>query len=131
MSILKKVLSAAIISTAMLTTSPSVMAAGKIEKATMAEVSEAVEDAVRLSDETVAAISEGAEKDVVMNLFKETKQASKRIESNIVDRLRQKANGRLRQARSAFKKGDTGEALAKMTEAAQIFKDIKAKRNAF
>jgi Zn-dependent oligopeptidase len=131
MAILKKVLSAAIISTAMLTSAPTVMAAGKIEKATMADVTEAVEEAVRLSDETVAAIKEGAEKDTIMNLFKETKQASKKIESNVVDRLRQKANETLRKARSKYKKGETEEALTLMTKAAKIFKDIKAKRNAF
>jgi len=131
MSILKKILSAAIVSTVILTSAPAVIAAGKIEKATMAEVTEAVEDAVRLSDETVAAIKEGAEKEAVMNLFKETKQASKRIESNVVDRLRQKANETLRKARSKYKKGENDEALTLMTKAAKIFKDIKAKRNAF
>ncbi len=131
MSILKKILSAAIVSTVILTSAPAVIAAGKIEKATMAEVTEAVEDAVRLSDETVAAIKEGAEKEAVMNLFKETKQASKRIESNVVDRLRQKANETLRKARSKYKKGENEEALTLMTKAAKIFKDIKAKRNAF
>jgi hypothetical protein len=131
MAIFKKVLLAVFVSVAMIATAPVTIAAGKIEKATPQEVTEAIKDTISLSEETLAAVESGAEKEAVLDLFKRTKQSSKRIESNIVDRLRQTANSRLKKARSAFKKDDKETAVAFMTEAIQIFKDVQKKHAAF
>ena len=131
MALLKKLLLAVFVSVAMFATAPATMAAGKIEKATVAGVTQAIEDAISLSQETLTAIQSGAEKDKVLELFKSTKQASKKIESNVVDRLRSKANSRLSKARSAYKKEDTAKAEELMTEAVKIFKEVKTKYHAF
>ena len=131
MAILKKVLLAVFVSMAMIATAPVTIAAGKIEKATAQEVVEAIKDTISLSEETLAAVESGAEKEAVLELFKKTKQASKRIESNIVDRLRQTANARLRKARSAFKQDDKETTIAFMTEVVQRFKEIQKKHSSF
>ncbi len=130
MELLKKLLMAVSISIAMIATT-QVATAGKIEKATVQEVKEAIVDTISLSEETLAAIESGAEKDSVLELFKKTKQSSKRIESNIVDRLRQTANSRLRNARSAYKKDDKETAIGLMTEVIQRFNEIQKKHSSF
>lgn len=129
MDLLKKLLLAAVIS--MTAISPAAFAEGKIKNATVEEVSQAIDDAIRLSGETLTAVQSKAEKDEVLKLLKATKQASKRIESNVVDRLRSKANGKIAQARSAVKKGDSETAIALLTEAVEIFKEVKTKHQAF
>jgi len=131
MDLLKKILLAASLGVAMIATAPVSMAAGKIEKATVAEVVEAIKETIKLSEESLAAIESGADKKSILDLLKRTKQSSKRIESNIVDRLRQTANARVSKARSAVKKDDKETAVAFMTEAVQRFKDIQKKHSSF
>ena len=131
MDLLKKIVLAASLSVAMIATAPVSMAAGKIEKATVAEVVEAIKETIKLSEESLAAIESGADKKSILDLLKRTKQSSKRIESNIVDRLRQTANARVSKARSAVKKDDKETAVAFMTEAVQRFKDIQKKHSSF
>lgn len=131
MALLKKLLLAVFVTVVMFATAPATMAAGKIEKATIAEVTEAIKEAISLSEETLAALQSGAEKDKVLGLYKSTKQASKRIESNIVDRLRAKANSRVKKSRSAYLKEDNAKAEELMTEAIKIFNEVQAKHKAF
>jgi len=130
MGLLKKQLLTLLVSTLMLIAAPSVMA-GKIEKATTQEVSEAIVETIRLSEEALAAVKNGQEKDQILTLLKETKQSSKRIESNVVDRLRSKANSRVTKARAAIRKGDTATAETLLTEAVAIFKEVQVKHKAF
>ncbi|WP_031434598.1 hypothetical protein [Methylomarinum vadi] len=131
MDLLRKVLLAVFVSVAMFATAPATMAAGKIENATAEEVSQAIEDAISNSEKAVAAMQSGADEDTVLGLLKATKQASKRIESNVVDRLRSKANSRIAKSRSAFRKGDKEKAQALATEALDIFKEVKSKYHSF
>lgn len=131
MDLLKKLLLAVFVSVAMFATAPATMAAGKIEKATIADVTEAIKEAISLSEETLAALQSGAEKDKILGLYKSTKQASKKIESNIVDRLRSKANSRVKQSRSAYLKEDNAKAEELMTEAIKIFKEVQVKHREF
>ena len=131
MALLKKLLLAVFVSVAMFATAPATMAAGKIEKATIADVTEAIKEAISLSEETLAALQSGAEKDKILGLYKSTKQASKKIESNIVDRLRSKANSRVKQSRSAYLKEDNAKAEELMTEAIKIFKEVQVKHREF
>ncbi len=129
MDLLKKLLLAAVIS--MTAISPAALAAGKIKNATVEEVSQAIDDAIRLSGETLAAVEGNVEKAEVLKMLKATKQASKRIESNVVDRLRSKANGKIAKARSAIKKDDNEKAAVLLTEAVAIFKEVKTKHQSF
>ena len=108
-----------------------VSVAGKVENATAAEVKEAIDSAVSLSEETLAAVNSDADKDAVLDLYKATKQASKRIESNVVDRLRAKANSFLGNSRNAFKKGNKAEAVELLEKAVETYKGVKTKYGAF
>lgn len=131
MDFLKKVSLAVLIGTSMIATAPATMAAGKIENATAEEVSQAIEDAISKSEEALAAVQNGSDKDEVLAILKATKQASKRIESNVVDRLRSTANSRIAKARSAMKKGDTAAAEALIAEAVATFKEVQTKYKSF
>lgn len=131
MNLHKKILLAAFISAAMITTAPVTMAAGKVEKATAQAVVKIIEETIVLSEEALAAIESGMEKKELLKLLKKLKQSSKGIESNIVDRLRQTANARLNKARSAVKQDDKETAIAYMTEVVQLFKKIQKKHSAF
>lgn len=131
MDLLKKVLLAVFVSAAMFSAAPATMAAGKIQNATAEEVSQAIEDAISNSEAALAAMQNGEDQDAVLALLKSTKQASKRIESNIVDRLRSKANSRVSKARSAYKKGENEKAQALLSEATEIFKEVQSKYKSF
>ncbi len=131
MDLSKKGLLAVLVSVFIFAASPSTTAAGKIENATAEEVGQAIEDAIRYSEEALSAMKNGGDEDSVMALLKSTKQASKRIESNVVDRLRSKANSRIAKARTAFKKGDVAIAEASLSEAVDIFKEVQTKYKAF
>ncbi|WP_305909107.1 hypothetical protein Q9L42_007220 [Methylomarinum sp. Ch1-1] len=131
MDLLKKLLLAVSVTVAMSAMAPVATAAGKIENATAEEVSQAIEDAIRLSEEALTAVQNGTDEDTVLGLLKSTKQASKRIESNIVDRLRSKANSRISKARSAIRKGDNAKAESYLIEAVSIFKEVQSKYKAF
>lgn len=131
MDLFKKILLAVFVGTAMIATAPVTLAAGKIENATKEEVAEAIVEAIDLSEKALAAVKAGESKETVMALLKSTKQASKRIESNIVDRLRSKANSRVSKARSAYKKGDMAKAEALLAEAVETFKEVQTKHSSF
>lgn len=131
MDLLKKLLLALAVTISMTAVSPVALAEGKIKNATVEEVSEAIDDAIRLSEESLAAVQNGTDEAEILKLLKSTKQASKRIESNVVDRLRSKANGKVAKARSAVKSGKTEDAAALLTEAVAIFKEVKEKHQAF
>ena len=130
MALLKNLL-LAFVAIAVLSIATPASAAGKIEKATTQEVAEAIVHTIALTEETVAAIKNGIDTKAALALFKKIKQSSKKIESNIVDRLRSKANQRIVKARSAMKKGDTAKAIALTEEATEIFKEVKVKHANF
>ncbi|MCF7970392.1 MAG: hypothetical protein K9L22_04415 [Methylococcaceae bacterium] len=128
MSLLKKVVLAGFISTAMLATAPSVMAkpAGKQANQTQEGVAIALDDTVAAAEETLAALKAGVDMETGLALFKKTKETSKTIESATVYVLRARAQGTLSKARSAFKKGDNEEAIKLMTAALEEFEGVKS-----
>ncbi len=134
MGLLKKLLlaiSIAAVSISAISVTPAI-AAGKIEKATAEEVTITIAKTIELSEKTLAAVIAGEmSKDEILALMKETKQSSKLIESNIVDRLRSKASERLAKGRSAFKKGKKDEAVELLTKVVEIFKEVQIKHAAF
>ncbi|SHE22265.1 hypothetical protein [methanotrophic endosymbiont of Bathymodiolus puteoserpentis (Logatchev)] len=128
MSLLKKVVLAGFISTAMLATAPSVMAkpAGKQENQTSEGVARALDSAVAAAEATLQGLKDGVDMETGLALFKHTKQESKTIESAVVKPARAKAQSSLSKARSAFKKGNTEEAIKIMTVAVERFKKVKS-----
>ncbi len=128
MALLKKLILAFFVYAALI--APTALA-DKIDNATPEEVVQAIKDTIRLSEDVVTAIQNRDELNSVLILFQKAKRFSKRIESNPVDRLRQKANSRMKKSRSAFKKGNFEEAEKYAVEGADIFKEVQTKYHSF
>jgi DNA replicative helicase MCM subunit Mcm2 (Cdc46/Mcm family) len=135
MVLMKKLTLAIFISAAMLASAPSAIAKplGKIENKSPAATAEAIDEAVALVEETLKAIQDDAEKDVVMKLFKTTKQKAKTIESTVTYRIREKALGQLGKARLAYKKGivEKSEVVALTVKSVDTFKELKKMYHGF
>jgi hypothetical protein len=134
MIFLKKITLALFVTFAMIAVSPSAMAKkpmGKIENASPEATAIAIDETLVLAEETLAAIKSGVEKDVVMKMFKATKQKAKAVESTVTYMLREKSLGKLGKARSAFKKGKTEKAAELMAKALESFKKLKYKYDNF
>ncbi len=131
MEFIKKFVMAFALAFAMVSVAPTAIAAGKIENATAEEVAAAIDACVDLTAEALSAVQSGEDKKSILPILKKVKQAAKRIESNVVWRLRSKATERVTKARSALKKGDNDKAEKLLTEASEIFAEVKSKYHAF
>jgi len=127
MSLLKKVVLAGFISTAMLATAPSVMAkpAGKQANQTQEGVAIALDSTVEAVEAVLAGVESGVDMETGLALFKTAKQSSKTIESATVYALRARAQGSLKKARSAFKKGQTEKSIELTKVALEKFKGVR------
>ncbi len=131
MELIKKIFVAFSMVFALLTFSPASLAAGKIENATAEEVENAIQDCVDNTAAALAAVKNGEDKNEILPVLKKIKQAAKRIESNVVWRLRSKATERVTKARSALKKGNNTKAESLLAEASDIFQEVQTKYNDF
>ena len=133
MGLLKKLVLAFFVSFAMLATAPSAIAkpAGKVANQTQAEVEQSLTDTVTVAEETLAAMRSGADKETVMALLKKTKQTAKTIESSVVLANRDRALGKVKKARSAYKKDQHEKAEELMTQAVDKFKKVKEQYHNF
>ncbi|MCK5898970.1 MAG: hypothetical protein KAG10_03290 [Methylococcales bacterium] len=136
MALLKNILLALSLSTALLAVAPSAMAkpAGKIENQTPAQTSEAIDKAIVQAEKTLAALEASKEGDdikVLLAEFKTTKQIAKTNESATTYSRREKALGKLGKARLAYKKGKKEESVVLMKKSVEIFKEIKVAYNKF
>jgi len=125
MALLKKVVIALFISTAMLATAPSVIAAGKIANQSPEAVLGAFDAAITAVEAAQTALVSNEDKDTVLGLMKEAKQTLNQIESATVNREKERANGFLKKSRSAFRKGDQEKAEKLMAEAVAKFISLK------
>ena len=130
MTLLKKLVIASFIGTALLAAAPTAMAkpAGKIENQSPAAVLTAFDDAIssaEAADSVVQKLESGADTNAALELMKEAKQALNHIESATVNREKEKANGLLKDSRLAVIKDDLKTAKALMTEAVAKFKELK------
>ena len=133
MALLKNLVLAFFVSFAMLATAPSAIAkpAGKVANQTQAEVVASLDDTVTATEAVLTAIQSGAEKDDVMALFKTAKQTAKTIESSVVLAQRDRSLGKLKKARSAYKKGDIEKSEELMVIAIDSFKMTRKKFHDF
>lgn len=132
MGLLKKLVMVFFVSFAMLAVAPSAIAKpGKIANQTQEGVEIALNDTIAVAEETLAAMKSGADKDTVMALLKKTKQTGKTIESSVVLANRDRALGKLKKARSAYKKDQHEKAEELMTQAVDKFKKVKEQYHNF
>jgi hypothetical protein len=125
MALLKKVVIALFISTAMLATAPSVIAAGKIANQTPEGVLLAFDEAIASVEAAQTAMLSGEDKDTVLGLMKEAKQNLNQIESAVINREKERANGLLKKSRSAYKKDDLETAKELMSKTVAKFAALK------
>jgi hypothetical protein len=127
MALLKKVVIALFVSTALLATAPSAIAkpAGKIENQTPEGVLHAFDVAISSVEAAQTALESGEDKDTVLGLMKEAKQNLNKIESATVNREKERANGLLKKSRSAFRKGDLEKAKSLMSDTVAKFISLK------
>ena len=125
MALLKKVVIALFISTAMLATAPSAIAAGKVENQSPEGVLRAFDAAIAAVEAAQTALVSGEDKDTVLGLMKEAKQTLNQIESATVNREKERANGFLKKSRSAFRKGDQEKAEKLVANAVAKFISLK------
>ena len=127
MALLKKVVIALFVSTALLATAPSAMAkpAGKIENQSPSGVLQAFDVAIASVESAQTALESGADKDIVLAKMKEAKQNLNRIESAVINREKERANGLLKKSRSAFRKGNIEDAKTLMGETVAKFIFLK------
>jgi len=87
---------------------------------------QAIEITVGHTAAAIKAADDKSGQDEVLALIKKAKDSSKEINANdIVDRNRQRANGYLKKAKSAIKKGDFQGATDLLTEAEKRFSALK------
>ncbi|MBL6987939.1 MAG: hypothetical protein ISR72_13060 [Methylobacter sp.] len=88
---------------------------------------EGIDATVGQVTEALKAISDNAGADVVITNIKEALKLSKEINANDkLDRNRNRANGYLKQARTAVKGGDFIKATEQLNEAKNRFSDLKS-----
>lgn len=133
MSSLKKLVLALCVSSAMLAAAPVAVAkpAGKIANQTQEGVKQSLLDTIAIAEETLAAMKNGTDKDTVMALLKKTKQTAKTIESSVVLADRDRALGKVKKARSAYKKDQHAKAEELMTQAVERFIKVNEKYHNF
>ncbi len=126
MKLLKSLTLALSVSLAMGTAS-SVMAAGKIENATGAQVKAAIQTALTDSQTALEGVKNGSAQEVVLQHIATARQATKQIEvGTTLDPIRSKASSQLRAATNAVKKDEKAEAEKALGEAVKGFEEIKA-----
>jgi len=124
MSLLRKLVLALSLSTAMMAVAPTAMA-GKIAHQTAAEAVQAIDDTLEQAELALEAIKAGGDVKSVLAVLKTTKQFTKTIESATTYSTREKALGKLSKARRFYKKGDQESAVVEMEKALVLYKKIK------
>lgn len=81
-------------------------------------------DKIKIAEDAIAGNTDGAE---VAKLIKDAKDASKEINSEAIDRLRQNGNGHLAKAIGAAKEKDLPLSKSHLDEAAAVFTEMKSK----
>lgn len=127
MTLLKKLVIASFIGTAMIATAPTAMAkpAGKIENQSQEGVLAAFDESIAEAEAVLEGLNSGADKETLLEKMKDAKQALNRIESATVNREKERANALLKQARAELMKGDIEASKASMIETVAKFKSLK------
>jgi hypothetical protein len=81
-------------------------------------------DRIKIAEDAIAANNDAAD---VAKLVKDAKDASKEINSEAIDRLRQQGNGHLAKAIGAAKEKNLALVKTHLDEAAGVFTEMKSK----
>lgn len=106
----KKFLLSLLLATTLGTIATTSSAAGKIENATMEEVTYAIETTLKYAEETLEALNNGADKETILDLIRKTKQIAKEIEVTRLGPPKMKASAQMKKARFAVRKDEMEKA---------------------
>lgn len=90
-----------------------------------AVVREAAEGTIAKIEEAISLIEKGAGKEETSTVIAEARQLQKEFRYEVTERLRQRANDKLRVAREAVEKGDVKEAEETLKASLAQFKEMK------
>lgn len=107
--------------------SPStVLAAGKIENATLEEIKASIDTTIERSEKTLAALNNGADKETVLELLSDTKQMAKEIHATRKAAVfKSKAGKFMKKARKAAKNDNLDEAKNHVEKGVKFYKQLK------
>jgi hypothetical protein len=100
------------------------MAAGKIENASANAVKEAAESALHHTEEALSGLKNGSMEESINDHLNQARQETKRIEVGALDAKRNKASGKVRDAKTAVGKKDNAKAEADLNEAIKLYQEI-------
>ncbi len=102
-------------------------AAGKIENATMEEVTYAIETTLKQAQDTLAALDDGASSEDILAMLKKTKQIHKEIEVIRLGAIKGRAATQMKKARIAAKKGDLETARKHLAKGVEHYQTLRKK----
>ena len=123
MKALKKIVVSAAMAMAMAAISSTAFAAEK--KDPNAVVREAAEGTIAKIEEAISLIEKGAGKEETSTVIAEARQLQKEFRYELTERLRQRANDKLRVAREAVESGDVKSAEETLKASLAQFKEMK------
>lgn len=123
MKALNKIVVSVAIAMSMTAISSTAFAAEK--KDGNAVVREAAEGTIAKIEEAISLIEKGAGKEEISNTIAEARQLQKEFRYELTERLRQRANDKLRVAREAVENGDTKSAEETLKASLAQFKEMK------
>jgi len=123
MNVLKKVAVSVVMAMSMAAISSTAFAAEK--KDPNAVVREAAEGTIAKIEEAISLIEKGGNKEEISNTILEARQLQKEFRYEITERLRQRANDKLRVAREAVENGDNKSAEETLKASLAQFKEMK------
>ena len=124
MKLLNKIAVSVAIAMSMTAISSTAFAAEK--KDGNAVVREAAENTIAKIEEAISLIEKGASKEDTSNTIAEARQYQKEFRYEQTERLRQRANDKLRVARESVDNGDTKSAEETLKASLAQFKEMKA-----
>ncbi|MGZ4954921.1 MAG: hypothetical protein ACXV8Q_07390 [Methylobacter sp.] len=123
MKVLKKIVVSVAIAMSLTAMSSTAFAAEK--KDPNAVVREAAEGTIAKIEEAISLIEKGGSKEETSNTIAEARQLQKEFRYELTERLRQRANDKLRVAREAVENGDTKSAEETLKASLAQFKEMK------
>ncbi|MFA6052389.1 MAG: hypothetical protein WCW33_06810 [Candidatus Babeliales bacterium] len=121
MNVIKKIVVSLVMAMSMAAISSSAFAEAKGE----AEVRAAAEGTIAKIEEAISLVEKGGDKEATVKAITEARQLQKEFRYEITERLRQKANDKLRVAREAVESGDTQSAQETLKATLATFKEMK------
>lgn len=124
MKIIKKIVVSVVIAMSMAAISSSAFAAES--KDLNAVVRVAAEGTIAKIEEAVSLVEKGGDTAAAVSAINEARQLQKEFRYELTERLRQRANEKLRVAREALESGDTKAAEETLKASLAQFKEMKA-----